>query len=100
MHGHALGVEVCHLITANTVQNAEKLLSVNPIGIDILQQQISVLIDDKPPSVIKIGLLANIAQVNWLTSTLADVKSKYPALMVIFAQRVRRKTSVLHMLAD
>lgn len=82
--GHALGVEVCHLITANTVQNAEKLLSVNPIGIDILQQQISVLIDDKPPSVIKIGLLANIAQVNWLTSTLADVKSKYPALMVIF----------------
>ncbi|NQZ21470.1 MAG: thiamine phosphate synthase [Colwellia sp.] len=82
--GHALGVEVCHLITANTVQNSEKLLSVNPVDIQILQQQHNVLIDDKPPSVIKIGLLANIAQVNWLTSALADVKSKYPSLTVVF----------------
>ncbi len=82
--GHALGVEVCHLITANTVQNSEKLLSINPVDTDILQQQLNVLIDDKPPSVIKIGLLANIAQVNWLTSALADVKSKYPSLTVVF----------------
>ena len=82
--GHALGVEVCHLITANTVQNSEKLLSVNPVDTDILQQQLNVLIEDKPPSVIKIGLLANIAQVNWLTSALADVKSKCPALIVVF----------------
>ncbi|NQZ90623.1 MAG: thiamine phosphate synthase [Colwellia sp.] len=82
--GHALGVEVCHLITANTVQNSEKLLSINPVDTDILQQQLNVLIEDKPPSVIKIGLLANIAQVNWLTSALADVKSKCPALIVVF----------------
>jgi hydroxymethylpyrimidine kinase/phosphomethylpyrimidine kinase/thiamine-phosphate diphosphorylase len=82
--GHALGVEVCHLITANTVQNSEKLLSINPVDTQILQQQVSVLIDDKPPSVIKIGLLANIEQVNWLTSALADIKIKYPALNVVF----------------
>jgi hydroxymethylpyrimidine kinase/phosphomethylpyrimidine kinase/thiamine-phosphate diphosphorylase len=82
--GHALGVDVCHLITANTVQNSEKLLSVNPIDTDILQQQVNVLIDDKPPSVIKIGLLANIEQVTWLISVLADVKSKYPSLMIVF----------------
>ncbi len=82
--GQALGVEVCHLITANTVQNSEKMLSVNPVGIQILQQQVNVLIDDKPPSAIKIGLLANIEQVNWLTSALADVKSKCPALIVVF----------------
>jgi len=82
--GHALGVEICHLITANTVQNSEKLLSVNPVDTQILQQQISVLIDDKPPSVIKIGLIANIAQVNWLTSALTDAKSKYPSLKVVF----------------
>jgi len=82
--GHALGVEVCHLITANTVQNSEKLLSINPVDSHILQQQLNVLIDDKPPSVIKIGLLANIQQVNWLTSALADVKNKYPCLKVVF----------------
>jgi hydroxymethylpyrimidine kinase/phosphomethylpyrimidine kinase/thiamine-phosphate diphosphorylase len=82
--GHALSVEVCHLITANTVQNSEKLLSVNPVDTQILQQQVSVLIDDKPPSVIKIGLLANIEQVTWLISVLADAKSKYPSLMIVF----------------
>lgn len=82
--GHALGIEVCHLITANTVQNSEQLLSINPVSIDILKQQVSVLIDDKPPRVIKIGLLTSIEQVNWLTSTLIDVKGKYPALIVIF----------------
>jgi len=82
--GHALGVEVCHLITANTVQNSEKLLSINPVDSHILQQQLNVLIDDKAPSVIKIGLLANIQQVNWLTSALADVKNKYPCLTVVF----------------
>jgi hydroxymethylpyrimidine kinase/phosphomethylpyrimidine kinase/thiamine-phosphate diphosphorylase len=82
--GHALGIEICHLITANTVQNAEKLLSINPVDTEILQQQASVLIDDKPPSVIKIGLLANIEQVNWLTSILVDIKIKYPSLLVVF----------------
>ena len=82
--GHALGVEICHLITANTVQNSEKLLSVNPVDTQILQQQLNVLIDDKPPNVIKIGLLANIAQVNWLISALTDVKSKYPSMKVVF----------------
>ena len=82
--GHALDVEVCHLITANTVQNSEKLLSINPVDTQILQQQFNVLINDKPPSVIKIGLLANIEQVHWLTSALADVKSKCPFLKVVF----------------
>jgi hydroxymethylpyrimidine kinase/phosphomethylpyrimidine kinase/thiamine-phosphate diphosphorylase len=82
--GHALGVEVCHLITANTVQNSEKLLSVNPTEINILQQQVNILIDDKPPSVIKIGLIANSAQVKWLTTTLALIKTKVPTLQVVF----------------
>jgi hydroxymethylpyrimidine kinase/phosphomethylpyrimidine kinase/thiamine-phosphate diphosphorylase len=82
--GHALGVEVCHLITANTVQNAEKLLSVNPTKINILQQQVDVLIDDKPPSAIKIGLIANSEQVKWLTAILALIKTKVPTLLVVF----------------
>jgi len=82
--GHALNVEVCHLITANTVQNAEQLFSVNPVDINILQQQVNALIDDKPPVVIKIGLLANIEQVTWLIETLADIKAKSPALKVVY----------------
>ncbi|MEY8200073.1 MAG: bifunctional hydroxymethylpyrimidine kinase/phosphomethylpyrimidine kinase, partial [Colwellia sp.] len=72
--GHGLGVEVCHLITANTVQNSQKLYSINPTSIELLQQQVDALIHDKPPAVIKIGLLANEQQVLWLTKTLRQLK--------------------------
>lgn len=82
--GHGLGVEVCHLITANTVQNSQKLLSVNAISVEILQQQAEILIDDKPPSVIKIGLVANVEQVQWLASFLAQTKKIIPNLISVY----------------
>jgi hydroxymethylpyrimidine kinase/phosphomethylpyrimidine kinase/thiamine-phosphate diphosphorylase len=82
--GHALGVEVCHLITANTVQNSQQLLSVNAISVDILQQQATVLIDDKPPSVIKIGLVANVEQVLWLAKLLEQYKQLMPNLISVY----------------
>jgi len=72
--GHALGVEVCHLITANTVQNSQTLLSVNPVDVSILSQQAQLLLNDKMPSVIKVGLLANIEQVTWLAGFLTTLK--------------------------
>ena len=82
--GHALGVEVCHLITANTVQNSQQLLSVNAISVDILQQQATVLIDDKPPSVIKIGLVANVEQVLWLAKLLEQYKQLMPNFISVY----------------
>jgi len=82
--GHGLGVEVCTLITANTVQNSTQLMSVNPVSVAILQQQVDALINDKPPSVIKIGLLATLDQVVWLTTTLEYLKRKLPKLSVVY----------------
>jgi hydroxymethylpyrimidine kinase/phosphomethylpyrimidine kinase/thiamine-phosphate diphosphorylase len=82
--GHGLGVEVCHLITANTVQNSSKLISVNPIPIDILQQQFEVLIADKSPSVIKIGLVANVEQVVWLRQIVIHAKQDNKNLVVVY----------------
>jgi len=82
--GHGLGVEVCTLITANTVQNSNQLVSVNPVSVDILQQQVDALITDKAPAVIKIGLLATLEQVMWLTTTLAFLKKEWPNLIVIY----------------
>ena len=82
--GQALGVEVCTLITANTVQNSHQLLAINPVEVDILQQQVDALITDKPPSVIKIGLLANLVQVTWLTATLMQLKKNLPKLIVVY----------------
>ncbi len=82
--GHGLGVKVCTLITANTVQNSHQLIAVNPVGVDILQQQVDVLITDKPPSVIKIGLLASLEQVAWLATTLAQLKQRLINLIVVY----------------
>lgn len=82
--GHGLGVEVCTLITANTVQSSNQLVSVNPVSVDILQQQVDVLITDKPPLVIKIGLLASFKQVVWLTAVLSQLKHQLPQLIVIY----------------
>ena len=82
--GHGLGVEVCHLITANTVQNSSQLISVNPVSIDILQQQFDVLIADKPSAVIKIGLVANVEQVLWLAKLLKQVKHSNKNLISVY----------------
>jgi len=82
--GHGLGVEVCHLITANTVQNSKQLLSVNAIAVEVLQQQAALLIDDKPPSVIKIGLVANVEQVQWLARFLEQTKQIIPNVISVY----------------
>ncbi|MGJ8693791.1 MAG: thiamine phosphate synthase [Thalassotalea sp.] len=82
--GHVLGCEVCHLITANTVQNAQKLLAVNPVAVDVLQQQAQCLLPDKSPQVIKIGLIASLEQVHWLIDLLANCKANMPELKVIY----------------
>jgi hydroxymethylpyrimidine kinase/phosphomethylpyrimidine kinase/thiamine-phosphate diphosphorylase len=82
--GHSLGVEICTLITANTAQNSHRLLSINPVESDILQQQFMALQEDKPPSVIKIGLVANVKQIMWLVKILTQLKYKYPSLVVVF----------------
>ncbi len=82
--GHVLGVEVCHLSTANTIQNSQILLSVNPVKVEILAQQVQLLLNDKIPSVIKIGLLVNEEQVNWLADFLETLKQQYPQIKVVY----------------
>jgi hydroxymethylpyrimidine kinase/phosphomethylpyrimidine kinase/thiamine-phosphate diphosphorylase len=82
--GHALGVEVCHLITANTVQNSTTLLSVNAVPVELLQQQVEALSEDKKPSVIKIGLVANVEQVMWLSTMLAKLKQADNLLITVY----------------
>ncbi|NQY86701.1 MAG: thiamine phosphate synthase [Colwellia sp.] len=82
--GHALGVEVCHLITANTVQNSTSLLSVNAVPVELLQQQVTALFKDKKPTVVKIGLLANAEQVQWLAATIAKLKQENSLLITVY----------------
>jgi hydroxymethylpyrimidine kinase/phosphomethylpyrimidine kinase/thiamine-phosphate diphosphorylase len=82
--GHALNVEVCHLITANTVQNSQQLLAINATSINTLQQQVDCLLADKAPSIIKVGLLACVEQITWLVGAIKQIKFVYPQVQVIF----------------
>ena len=81
--GHSLKVEVCHLITANTVQNSKRVSSINPIEVKILAEQAQALRIDKPPAVIKIGLIVNGEQINWLVALLLSLKAQLPDLLVV-----------------
>jgi hydroxymethylpyrimidine kinase/phosphomethylpyrimidine kinase/thiamine-phosphate diphosphorylase len=81
--GHALGCEVCTLITANTVQNSNTLVAIHPVSVEILQQQFDCLLEDKPPQVIKVGLIANNAQLKWLIQSLKTLKQKRTGLLVV-----------------
>ncbi|OUS28781.1 thiamine-phosphate diphosphorylase [Thalassotalea sp. 42_200_T64] len=81
---HSLGCEVCHFITANTVQNSGELIAVNAVDWQILDQQFTALKSDKTPAVIKVGLLATSQQVNWLVNILAQLKAENDNLRVVF----------------
>ena len=82
--GHSLGVEVCTLITANTVQNSRELISVNAVSVDILQQQVDALFFDKPPTLIKIGLIANAEQVQWLIGVITKLKQENNLVIAVY----------------
>lgn len=77
-------VEICTLTTANTSQNSQRLSAVNPTSIKVLAEQAALLVSDKPPSAIKIGLLANDQQVNWLIALLDGLKQQNPALIIVY----------------
>ncbi|MDG6774747.1 thiamine phosphate synthase [Thiomicrorhabdus sp. ZW0627] len=81
--GHAIGCEVCTLITANTVQNSRQLQSINSVPVDLLQQQFDCLLEDKPPQAVKIGLIANNQQLDWLVKRLKTLKQNSPGLVVV-----------------
>lgn len=74
--GHAIDCEVCTIITANTVQNSKTLIAIHPVDVNVLEEQFDCLIVDKPPKVIKIGLIANNAQLQWLIERLTCLKQQ------------------------
>ncbi len=82
--GHVLGVEVCHLLTANTVQNSTKVASINAIDVDILAQQAQVLMIDKSPDVIKIGLVVNAQQLAFIVQLIAQLRQQLVNLKVVY----------------
>jgi len=81
---HAFGVEACALITANTIQNSDELLAINPISDNILEKQYQALVEDKTPDSLKLGMLATDEQVYWIIEKINQLKVINPFLTVIY----------------
>lgn len=84
--GTDLGVHVCTVISALTVQNSVAVSQVEAVPEPLLQAQLSSLITDMPPRVIKLGLLVSANQirslVQWFSS--AEFASVQPRPAIVY----------------
>jgi len=79
----SLGVHCATLITAVTAQNSHQFDRMEPSTVAILEAQWQALVQQTRPRAIKIGLLANPEQVNWLATKLASLKAgKQPPYVI------------------
>lgn len=69
-----MGVHCCQMITAITAQNSQSVQSVDAVDVEVLECQWQALEEDMPPSVIKIGLMANLDQIQWLAKRLDGIR--------------------------
>lgn len=78
-----LGADACTVITAVTAQNAFGVKEINPMSDAVILSQIQALEEDKKADVIKIGLLANIQQVNLIVSEIIRFKADWEQAPII-----------------
>jgi hydroxymethylpyrimidine kinase / phosphomethylpyrimidine kinase / thiamine-phosphate diphosphorylase len=77
-------LHLCTLVTAITAQHSSGVDACMAVSVDLLQQQAMTLLKDAKPSVIKIGLLVNSAQVLWLTDLVGQLRQQQADLLVIY----------------
>lgn len=92
-----LGGYACNIITAVTAQNSYKVEGVSAVSPDMLTNQLNSLLHDMPPKVIKIGVLADAAQVflvgRWLAGNLAAYEQTHNTQIPIIWDPVMFTTS-------
>ncbi len=76
-----LSCHACTIVTAITAQSSVAVALVEAVSDEMLLAQLDTLLQDMPPSAIKIGLLANQGQVEilarWLSIDLHDHKKRH-----------------------
>ncbi len=75
----AFEVRACPFMTANTVQNSAKALSVSPVSAEFLKAQIEHMENDMPIDAIKIGLIGHVD----ILDVLLGLIQRYPNVPVI-----------------
>ncbi|WP_440903955.1 thiamine phosphate synthase [Catenovulum sp. SX2] len=81
---HNLGCDVSTVITANTAQSSFGVQEINAVSVDVLLSQLDALAIDRPPQVIKIGMLANVQQIDAISQWLVDYAARMPMPKVVY----------------
>ncbi|OHU86145.1 MULTISPECIES: thiamine phosphate synthase [Pseudoalteromonas] len=81
---HSFGVHGCTVITALTAQNSLGVEALNSTSTEVIESQLQALAIDMPARVIKIGMLANVQQIQLVAEHLSHYKAKWvePPLVV------------------
>lgn len=91
-------LHLCTIVTAVTAQHSAGVDGCFAMSPAQLQLQADTLLQELPPLAIKIGLLVNSAQVQWLAAFLAKLRAQNPHVLVIY-DPVARSSSGTHMAA-
>ena len=92
------GVHCATIVTCVTAQNSLEFIAMQAISCEFLEQQWQALSAQTVPSVIKIGLLVDCAQVTWLAEKLAVLCAEQPNIRIIYDPVLRAssdKSSVI-----
>ncbi|EWH08171.1 phosphomethylpyrimidine kinase/thiamin-phosphate pyrophosphorylase [Catenovulum agarivorans DS-2] len=81
---HNLGCDVSSVVTANTAQNSFGVQEINAVSLEVLLSQLDALAIDRPPQVIKIGMLANVEQIHAISQWLVDYAARMSMPKVIY----------------
>ncbi|WP_462150615.1 thiamine phosphate synthase [Pseudoalteromonas xiamenensis] len=74
---HSFGVHGCSIITAITAQNSVEVSAINSVSLEVLESQLLAVGKDMPARAIKIGMLANVAQVELVAEHLSHYKQTW-----------------------
>lgn len=80
---HNLGAEACSVITAVTAQNSAGVIDINAVDLAVLASQFDALEVEKPAQVIKIGLIANTEQIEFIAQRITKYKQDWDIAPVI-----------------
>ncbi|MBD1583816.1 thiamine phosphate synthase [Pseudoalteromonas sp. S16_S37] len=89
----SFGVHACTAITALTAQNSLGVEAINSVATDVIESQLQALATDMPAHVIKIGMLANVQQIQLIAEHLSHYKQKWSQPPVIVYDPVAIATS-------
>jgi hydroxymethylpyrimidine kinase / phosphomethylpyrimidine kinase / thiamine-phosphate diphosphorylase len=79
----SFGVHGCTAITALTAQNSLGVEAINAVSTDIIESQLLALEKDMQAKVIKIGMLANVQQIQLISEHIRHYKAKWATPPVV-----------------